>query len=222
MQAMAWHARHTNARGQRFQFTIEGGPCHGKCLCSGSSWPEGTEVSQDSGNRAQRVVHQQRQTDIQNLLSGLVWFLLHLACTVTECWSAETWKQSRVSCLSGWNPPLSVPKRFDFHNSTWNFSFSLIWNNSSGIMGSFWITSFPLTFSIPLIVVFRYHESAQRLSKLHSKCNRQIMFRYCLMEESFSLRARNTTYLATITSEAGTGTIPDCSQKAMYAISSPD
>ena len=35
--------------------------------------------------------------------SSLVWFgLLHLACTVTECWSAETWKQSRASCL---NPP---------------------------------------------------------------------------------------------------------------------
>ena len=96
------------------------------------------------------------------------------------------------------------------------FSFSLIWSNSSGVMGSFRITSVPLTFSFPLIVVFRYHESAQGLSKLHSKCNRRIMFRYCLTEEGFSLWARNAAYLATVTSDADTGTIPDCSQKAMY------
>ena len=47
------------------------------CMRPGSSWPEGVEVSQDSGNGAQQVVHQQRQTDIyiQNSLSGLVWFV---------------------------------------------------------------------------------------------------------------------------------------------------
>ena len=59
------------------------------CIRPGGSWPEGVEVSQDSGNGEQRVVHQQRQTDIQNSLSGLLCFA-PLACTVTERWSAET------------------------------------------------------------------------------------------------------------------------------------
>ena len=34
--------------------------------------------------------------------------------------------------------------------------------------------------------LFRYYESVERLSKLHSKCNRQIIFRYCLTEEGLS------------------------------------
>ena len=46
--------------------------------------------------------------------------------------------------------------------------------------------------------------------------HRWTIFMYCLMEEGFSFGARNTTYLVTITSEAGTGTVPDFSQKAMY------
>ena len=56
---------------KRFQFTIEGGPRHGNCLRRpGGSWPEGAEVSQDSGNGAQRVVHQQRPTLRYSKLAG--------------------------------------------------------------------------------------------------------------------------------------------------------
>ena len=66
---------------------------------------------------------------------SLVWFgLLNLACTVTERWSPETWKQSRISCLSGCNPPLSVPKRFDFRNSPWNITMQAAQNTQSIVL----------------------------------------------------------------------------------------
>ena len=41
-------------------------------------------------------------------------------------------------------------------------------------MGSFQITSVHLTFSVPLIVVFRYHKSAQGLSRLHQLQMQQV------------------------------------------------
>ena len=94
---------------------------------------------------------------------------------------------------------------FDLEKS----SFSFFWRKTSGLMVTFRITSAPSTSLVPLTVVFMYHESAQGLSsyRLHSKCNRRLMLRYCLMEEGFSLRVRNATYiyLAAVTSVGDTG-----------------
>ena len=55
------------------------------------------------------------------------------------------------------------------------------------------LSSFNIPSSLTMGFRYHYHESAHRDCRLHSKRNRWLMLRYCLMEKGFSLHVRNAT-----------------------------